>query len=83
MFLVGDTDRMCPPAGARRTWEMWGARDKRFVCMGPAAGFASHYGHFDPLVGRRAAAEVFPLIADFLERHDEPCAPPAPAARRG
>ncbi|GBF97908.1 hypothetical protein Rsub_10263 [Raphidocelis subcapitata] len=70
MFLVGDTDRMCPPSGARKTWEMFGSRDKRFVCMGPSAGFDSHYGHFDPLIGKKAASEVFPLIADFLEHHD-------------
>jgi hypothetical protein len=43
---------------------------QRFVCMGPSAGFGSHYGHFDPLVGKRASSEVFPLIADFLEHHD-------------
>jgi hypothetical protein len=26
--------------------------------MGPASGFDSHYGHFDPLIGKKAASEV-------------------------
>lgn len=26
--------------------------------MGPAAGFDSHYGHFDPLIGKKASTEV-------------------------
>lgn len=70
MFMVGDMDRMCPPSGARKTWEMFGSRDKRFVCMGPPSGFDSHYGHFDALIGKKVNTEVFPLIADFLEHHD-------------
>jgi len=72
LFLVGDRDRMCPPEGCRRTWQMFGSPDKRFICLGPSSGFGSHYGHFDILIGKRVEKEVFPIIHEFLEQHDAP-----------
>ncbi|WIA11187.1 hypothetical protein OEZ85_011317 [Tetradesmus obliquus] len=72
LFLVGDRDRMCPAEGCRKTWQMFGSPDKRFVCLGPAAGFSDHYGHFDILMGKRVEKEVFPLIHGFLLQHDSP-----------
>lgn len=35
---------------------------------GPERGDAEHYGHWDLLVGRRAPAETWPEIADWLEQ---------------
>lgn len=72
LFLVGDRDRMCPPEGCRKTWQMLGSKDKRYVCLGPASGFADHYGHFDILMGKRVEVEVFPIIHQFLLQHDGP-----------
>ena len=37
--------------------------------VGKGHGQAGEYGHGDLLIGRRAPAEIFPLILDWLERH--------------
>lgn len=40
-----------------------------YVLLGTAGGFAVEYGHVDPVVGRTARDEVYPVVAAFLERH--------------
>lgn len=72
MFVAGDRDRMCPPEGCRRTLQLFGSKDKRFVMLGPDSGQRLHYGHFDPLIGQYVEEEVFPLIHEFFQTHDGP-----------
>jgi pimeloyl-ACP methyl ester carboxylesterase len=72
LFLAGDRDRQCPPVASRRTYArfaQYGA-GHRMVTFGPSTGHQDHYGHFDLLVGKRAADEVFPEIVKWLLQHD-------------
>ncbi len=39
-----------------------------YVKLSRANGFSYDYGHIDPVVGRTASSEVFPLVAEFLKR---------------
>jgi len=38
--------------------------------FGKEFGQAEHYGHFDLLLGKNAAQEVFPVVAEWLEEYD-------------
>ncbi|KXZ48650.1 hypothetical protein GPECTOR_26g553 [Gonium pectorale] len=75
MFVCGDRDRMCPPQGAAATCALFsGSRCARYVELGPKSPTRPtrhHYGHFDILMGRHAEEEVFPLLHDWLEQHDQ------------
>ncbi|MEW5312528.1 MAG: hypothetical protein WDW38_004157 [Sanguina aurantia] len=70
MAIVGDHDRMCPASGCLKTLSRFGSREKRYFCLGPDAGQKHHYGHFDILMGTNVQQEVFPLLTQWLERHD-------------
>lgn len=43
--------------------------DCTYVLLAQSQGFSSDYGHADPLVGIRAADEVYPAIRAFLDAH--------------
>jgi pimeloyl-ACP methyl ester carboxylesterase len=72
LFLAADRDRQCPLAACRRTYERLaqGGEAHQLVVFGKKTGQQEHYGHFDLLLGQRAATEVFPEIASWLLRHD-------------
>jgi hypothetical protein len=72
LFLAADRDRQCPVAACRRTYERLaqGCQAHQLVVFGKETGQQEHYGHFDLLLGKRAAAEVFPEIEQWLLRHD-------------
>ncbi|WIA31163.1 hypothetical protein OEZ86_001173 [Tetradesmus obliquus] len=63
LFLVGDRDRMCPAEGCRKTWQMFGSPDKRFVCLGPAAGFSDHYGEGCRIVIKEMTSHMWTAAA--------------------
>jgi hypothetical protein len=56
----------------KRTYERLaqGCQAHRLVVFGTESGQPEHYGHFDLLLGKRVAEEVFPEIAHWLRRHD-------------
>jgi hypothetical protein len=72
LLLAADRDRQCPVEACRRTYARLaqGCPRHRLVVFGKEAGQQEHYGHFDLLLGERAADEVFPEIANWLLRHD-------------
>jgi pimeloyl-ACP methyl ester carboxylesterase len=70
LAVAGDHDRQCPPEAAEATVAVLGSAERRLVVLGPAHGCAEHYGHFDIIVGRHAPTEVYPLLYDWLHRHD-------------
>jgi fermentation-respiration switch protein FrsA (DUF1100 family) len=73
LALNGSWDLFCPAAGARKTLELFGSQHKQFVCIGPSYGTGKrHYGHFDIVSGKDAAAEVYPYVFKWLEQHDSP-----------
>lgn len=53
-----------------KTLSRFGSREKRYICLGPDSGQKHHYGHFDILMGTNVQHEVFPLLTQWLERHD-------------
>jgi pimeloyl-ACP methyl ester carboxylesterase len=69
LFVSGERDGISPPASVEDQCVRWGG-PKRYWSAGPL------YGHGDLLVGRRAAADVFPHLVAWLEEH-APAAPPA------
>lgn len=72
LFLAADRDRQCPGEAVRRTYERLAQQCQahRLMVFGKDGGQQEHYGHFDLLLGRRAAEEVFPVIVHWLLRHD-------------
>lgn len=66
LFCAGAVDLLVSPAVARRAYEGIASPTKRLVLFGRAHGHRADYGHSDLLIGRHAAAEVFPEIAAFL-----------------
>lgn len=61
--IAGTEDKQCAPEAAARL-----ATDTR--TFGRAHGHEDDYGHFDLIMGRHAADEVWPTLADWLTSHD-------------
>ena len=73
LFVSATLDGLAPPQVVRAGYQRWGG-EKALWNAGRADGLATDYGHTDLLVGRRAAAEVFPRLRDWLLAHSEPAA---------
>jgi len=71
LFLAGPRDALSPPDAVKDTCDAVGASDKQFVLCSRAQGMRVNYGHFDLVVGREAAAEVFPVISGWLKSVSE------------
>jgi len=56
-----------PPEGCRLMFEECASDDKRFVLLSQADGFGIDYGHVEMVISKQAQAEVWPLIAEWLE----------------
>jgi pimeloyl-ACP methyl ester carboxylesterase len=69
LFVAGTADRLAVPDAVRAGYERLGTADKEYRLLGKAHGQAADYGHGDLLLSRRAPAEVFPLLEDWLLRH--------------
>lgn len=70
LALGGSRDPQCPPAAVKATADALGAAPRELKICGREHGEADDYGHFDLLMGRRAAREVFPHIVRWLDAHD-------------
>jgi pimeloyl-ACP methyl ester carboxylesterase len=71
LFISGDQDGLAPPRAVEDACVRWGG-PKRYW------GAGATYGHTDLLIGRRASADVHPVIAAWLEER-APAEPSAPA----
>ncbi|MAC28282.1 MAG: hypothetical protein CMN31_16980 [Sandaracinus sp.] len=61
--LAGSADTQCAPeAAARHATEL--------TAFGEAHGHEDEYGHFDLVMGRRAAREVWPSVLEWCVDHD-------------
>jgi predicted alpha/beta hydrolase len=67
LVIAGAADRLATPEAVGRAIEHLSRADTTYVELGRAHGLAADYGHVDVVLGRRAPAEVFPLIARWLE----------------
>ncbi len=72
LVIAGRADRIAPPDRVLSYYEGVGAEEKRFVIAGRAHGFAADYGHLDLTLGDHAASEIYPLIADWVDRAPDP-----------
>lgn len=65
--FAGAADEADPPAGCGALLGACGGDDKTFVTLGRDAGYTRDYGHVDMVVSKEAAAEVWPVLARWLE----------------
>ena len=68
-FLAGRADHIVSPDRVRAYFEAVGSRDKDFIIAGREHGFAADYGHLDFGPSDHAEAEIYPLVADWIESH--------------
>ena len=71
LFLAAPADPLAPPRVVRAAAAAWGG-ESTVVEFRSGAGFSTDYGHTDLLVGRAAAAEVFPVVTSWLAARCEP-----------
>jgi alpha-beta hydrolase superfamily lysophospholipase len=76
LLLGGSADLQCPPEAVRHTALQLGSRDRQVRLFGRAHGQADDYAHFDLIIGRRAACEVWPAIDAWLAAHSLDATPP-------
>lgn len=69
LLMAGGHDLQRPAEAVRDTFEAIGSDDKTFVLAGIDGGFSFDFGHDDLLAGRRAPAEVFPVVREWLDDH--------------
>ena len=70
LFLAAPRDPLAPPEVVRASFEAWGG-PRTYVEFTRVEGYSADYGHTDLLVGRNAAAEVFPVVSGWLASRSE------------
>ncbi|MEZ4408821.1 MAG: hypothetical protein R3A52_20460 [Polyangiales bacterium] len=68
LIIAGSQDALAPPYSVEAAWERIGARDRTYVCVGPASGASDHYDHLDLILGGKAGDEVFPMVTRWLDQ---------------
>ncbi|OGU00198.1 MAG: hypothetical protein A2085_00750 [Gemmatimonadetes bacterium GWC2_71_10] len=69
LALAGGGDHLvAPPRACEQLLAACGSSDRTFRVCGRATGFSENFDHNRVLVSRGARAEVWPLIADWLEQ---------------
>jgi len=71
LFLAAPLDPLAPPEVVRSSFQSWGG-PRTYVEFRRDAGHAADYGHTDLLVGRNAAADVFPVVSAWLQARSGP-----------
>jgi poly(3-hydroxyalkanoate) synthetase len=62
MAVAGGRDHQAPPESARLTLEKFtGAKERKYELL-------PDYGHFDLLIGKTAAQDVFAKVEEWLAR---------------
>jgi lysosomal acid lipase/cholesteryl ester hydrolase len=86
LLVAGEGDIMADMPSTIATFNALGSRDKTLMRFGKRDGQLDDYGHCDLVWSRNAPFEIFPAIADWLDRHQpgarEPKAIP-PSAQAG
>jgi hypothetical protein len=67
LVMAGDADQIAGAENCAAACEIFS--DCRFESLTVEGGYASDYGHIDPVLGATAAGEIYPLISDFLSAH--------------
>jgi len=66
LVMGGAVDKVVPAADVKAACDR--IPDCTYRLLGKAGGFSTDYGHIDPIVGRTARDEVYPVIAGFLAK---------------
>jgi pimeloyl-ACP methyl ester carboxylesterase len=69
LMITGSKDPFTSSPAVRQVFDRLASRKKKWVTFGRTQGHRSEYGHLDLIVGKHAPTEVFPLIAQWLEKH--------------
>lgn len=70
LSIAGAADLLAPPASVNSQCAQPGLSGERtYLVMGKDSGCQEDYGHMDLLLGNRADQEIYPVIADWLERY--------------
>ncbi|XP_022994270.1 uncharacterized protein LOC111490055 isoform X1 [Cucurbita maxima] len=68
LAIAGDQDPICPPEAVYETVKGIPREFVSYRVLGKPGG--PHYSHYDLVGSRLASSDVYPLITDFLNRHD-------------
>jgi pimeloyl-ACP methyl ester carboxylesterase len=88
LFIAGNKDRIAPPPSVKDAHDAVASTDKKLVIVSRGHGFKANYGHFDLVLGKQSADEVFPLVRQWLVAHgpllqDAPADAMVPAKTEG
>lgn len=72
LCVAGAGDRQDPEWACRELFEQVGSEQKEFWCLGRREGFSEDFGHVQMLVSKAAQAQVWPKVADWLNRQIKP-----------
>jgi hypothetical protein len=64
--VAGSGDQLATPGSVRRALDTLPHGTATYLEFGRAHGHAVDYGHIDLVLGRRAPAEVFPILGRWL-----------------
>lgn len=70
LAIAGSGDPLGAPESVRAAVEAVGSAEAHYVEFGTRWGHRHEYGHGDLLIGLHAPAEVYPVVREFIERHD-------------
>ncbi|MBV70686.1 MAG: hypothetical protein CMH52_04985 [Myxococcales bacterium] len=66
-LIVGDDDKLAPPDDIQFIYDQIKSEQKRIKILGQATGCRFDYGHVDPVLGKWAPEEVWPLFDDWID----------------
>ncbi|MGB9618233.1 MAG: alpha/beta fold hydrolase, partial [Desulfomonilaceae bacterium] len=66
LLFAGSKDLMAPPEAVKAAVGDGAAGERRYHVFGKTEGTREDYGHIDMIVGKRAHAEVYPVMLEWL-----------------
>ena len=67
LVLCGVKDKVVPEPDVASTCDLF--ENCTYQQLSVSQGFSFDYGHIDPVMGRTAKSEVYPLVSAFLDAH--------------
>lgn len=70
LVIGGRRDNLADPLTIRDAYELLSSKEKHLFIASKLEGLQEDYGHTDLLVGKNAHEEIFPIILQFLDKHN-------------
>lgn len=70
LICAGSVDGLTGYPDVHFAYREIGSKEKRFQVFSRETGCRTEYGHMDLVLGRNAPREVFPVVAEWLKKHD-------------